>query len=539
MVSPSPKRRVPATRPSRRGCDRVASRRRIRATPTANSSVSEHFLQFTRPRSLRLRPTVTLDAEPPYDPSLTIACSRRSLEPGPNVRGPFFATSARAHDCGESGLFRSIAAISASRSKQSFSREAPHRRAPISSTRRRRGRRLVRSPRLDRGAGIPFSDAEGPGVEVLDVAATTHQHGFAMFYYFINCYTRSRARLRGPDRFTDVLAAKVAVPSATTAATAAWSHQQRGEGAAAWRRRDERRLNFGQSQRGGATCRGARGYRSTSLDAQRQQTMGPGSHCRRRRAPARVRLARDVVPRLERRPHGAYGNLQYRTSCDRQRAPIRRHRDSSRSDAAGSMAAVRRLSDAALFSPQQPCRDQEPLFSGERTPRSRRFHDQCSGCDETSEDGTVSATGSTPTIRRPPGRQTVSVRWHQNRHSLLEVRTISHPTTRACRNFVWNRRTTRSPVQPQHRLRRVAVRAEQLKPAFSLGATVNLESPWLLELEPPRTRCATGRVGCRMIGFSMIFCMRFSKRAPSGALRSARRAGVSAGRAREAASARS
>ena len=427
---------------------------RIVLTPTAKSSVSEHFLQFDEATVSAISAnTVTLGAAPRYEHLGCTDCVRRgeAANLSRNVVVRSFDDTAHAHMIvGQSGLLQlDSVELRWLGPKQDCSRQGPERRAPIYFHEQgdASAESFVRHVSIWGGNHHFYMQEKSNGVEVTDVAGyDTIGTGFAMFYDFSTCDTRCS----GDDFvvtgtvFTDVLAAKVAVPErddCNAIGGVVGINPSGGEGAGcSGCVATGVAYNFGQFGNEAALhlAEGGSG-RPLNFTFNRNVTHNNAGH-----GISNWQNAGQLEPAYDQNQtwsngengvhHGAYSNpylFTNLTAIDNAGADfavIAIQSDRSRARLDGAL--LDGFSTLPYFLvPDMPVVIKNARFSGARNPAITQVQDRCSGGDESDpEDGTCIRNWlhfENPVV--PQGVKPFLFGWHQNRHSIWEVRKFSHP----------------------------------------------------------------------------------------------------------------
>jgi hypothetical protein len=427
---------------------------RVALTPTAQSSVADHFSQFDEVEIADIADgTVTLEAEPAYEHLGCTDCVRRgeAVNLSRNVVVRSFDDTAHAHIiAGESGLLQlDSVELRWLGPKRMCSRDEPQRRAPLYFHEQSdaSGDSFVRHVSIWGGDHHFLMQEKSNGVEVVDVAGyDTIGTGFAMFYDFSTCNTRCSGEtfVVTGTVFTDVLAAKVAVPERDDCSPiggVVGINPSGGEGSGcvgcvatgvAY--------NFGQFGNE-AALHLSEGGSGRPLDFVFNNNV---THNNAGHGISNWQNAGELEPAYDLNQawsnaengvhHGAYSNPYFFTNL-------------TAIDNAGADFAViaiqsdesRPRVDGALFDgfstlpyflvPTMPVVIRNATFSGVRNPAITQVQDECSGGDENDpEDGTCIRNWlhfENPTV--PAGVKPFLFGWHQNRHSVWEVRAFSHP----------------------------------------------------------------------------------------------------------------
>lgn len=427
---------------------------RIVLTPTAESSVSENYLQFDEAAIAGIEgQTVTLDAAPGYDHAGCTDCVRRgeAIDLSRNVVVRSFDDTAHAHMIvGNSGLLQlDSVELRWLGPHRSCATGEPQRRAPIYFHEQgdASADSFVRHVSIWGGKNHFYMQEKSNGVEVTDVAGyDTAGEGFAMFYDNSTCDTRCSGDnwVVTGTVFTDVLAAKVAVPErddCNAIGSVIGINPSGGEGTGCQGCvATGVAYNFGAYGNEGAIHL-AEGGSGRPVDFTLNNNV---AHNNAGNGISNWQNAGELEPPYDGNQvwsngadgvhHGAYTNpYEYTnlTAIDNVEADfavIAIQSDETRARVDGAFFDGFRTLPYFLV-PTLPVVIKNAVFSGARDPAITQVQDPCSGGDETDpNDGTCIRNWlhfDNPQI--PAGVKPFFFGWHMNKNSLWEVRNFSHP----------------------------------------------------------------------------------------------------------------
>jgi hypothetical protein len=428
---------------------------RVVLTPTAESSVSEHYLQFDEAVVLSVDANnVTLESAPAHEHLGCTDCLRRGEAANLNrsvvVRS--FDDTAHAHIMvAHSGLLQlDSVELRWLGPKKECSRQEPFRRSPIHFHQQEDASdaSFVRHVAIWGGNHHFLMQEKSNGVEVNDVAGyDTIGVGFSLFFDNSTCNTRCSAIEDWAPRntvFTNVLAAKVAVPQrddcneigGVVAISPSGGEGSGCLGCVA----TGTAYNFGAFGIEGALL-SAEGGAGRPLDFTLNNNV---THNNAGNGISNWQNTDVLQPAYDGNQtwsngedgvhHGAYGNafeFTNITSIDNAGADfavIAIQSDASRPRVDGATFDGFRTLPYFLV-PTLPVVIKNASFTGARNPAITQVQDTCSGGNENDpEDGTCIRNWlrfENPEF--PEGVQPFLFGWHANKHSLWEVRGFSHP----------------------------------------------------------------------------------------------------------------